>query len=87
MKDNIDLYNALKHMKNGQRMRLDAKTQTIFAYHQEKIDVHTEHAHFVMTEEDFIALYQDANFLSYTKKPNIEIEADKDEVYYTQWKK
>lgn len=87
MNDNLDLYNALKQLKVGMRLRLDAKTQTIFSYHQEKIDVHTDHAHFVMSEEDFIVLYQDASFFPYSKKPSIEIEADKDEVYYTQWKK
>lgn len=87
MNDSLDIINALKQLKTGNRLRLDAKTQTIFSYHQDKIDVHTDHAHLVMREEDFIALYQDANFLAYSKKPNIEIEAEKDEAYYTQWKK
>lgn len=87
MNDSLDLYNALKQMKVGNRLRLDAKTQTIFTYHHEKIDVHAEHAHFIMTEDDFIALYQDAKFLPYSKKPSIEIEVEKDEVYYTTWKK
>ena len=49
MNDSLDLYNALKQMKIGNRLRLDAKTQTIFTYHHEKIDVHAEHAHFIMT--------------------------------------
>lgn len=82
-----ELYNALKSLKSGLRLRLDSKTQTIFTYYNDKIDVHTEHAHFVMSEEDFMTLYQDASFLVYSKKPAIEIEADKDEVYYTQWRK
>lgn len=36
MNDSLDLYNALKQMKVGNRLRLDAKTQTIFAYHMKK---------------------------------------------------
>lgn len=87
MNDRFDLVSALRQLKTGKRLCLDAKTQTIFTFHQEKIDVHTEHAHIVLTEADFIVLYQDANFHPYSKESKLEIEADKDEVYYTQWKK
>lgn len=82
-----EIYSALKSLKTGVRLRLEAKTQTIFAYHNDKIDVHTEHAHYVMSEDDFVTLYQDASFSIYAKKPNVVIDADKDEVYYTQWRK